>query len=484
MKKIIALTLTALLIGTGAEAKSTKRGVSENNFMFSSQLEKLSEGVTWYYNWGNTPGAGYKNQVADCDALEYVPMAWNGNYNADKIREYCRSHPNTKYILGFNEPNFKAQANMTPQQAAEAWPALRALADELNLKLVAPALNYSPDAPYNDPLKWMDEFVALVGKDAFDYTAVHNYGGLGVMKTIAGNFHDRYGKDVWVTEFCYWPGEGSGSYVNPVNQISSMIETVEWLEQTDWIFRYAWFKATGNSSASTGPNYGLLIAPTPVTEPWTLSDQGVVYTYMPEYDFSKVNPINEYVNAIDYIRSHNVILGSGDDELVTNPLHITGFTGGASVDYRFNVPEAGDYTLTLRVAGFGEPVRFDPELRFLTVNEEGDEIKELLKTGTFSLPNEDSDYVTLNFPVSLEKGEQIIRISDDNIYRPSGIRISAVRLSDTTGIEGVLINGDNEPGNVYNLQGMMVMRSANTAEDLKQLPAGIYIVKGKKVIVK
>jgi len=55
----------------------------------------------------------------------------------------------------------------------------RKLADELGLELVAPALNYSPNPPYTDPLRWMDEFVALVGTDAFDYVAVHNYGGLG-----------------------------------------------------------------------------------------------------------------------------------------------------------------------------------------------------------------------------------------------------------------------------------------------------------------
>ena len=31
----------------------------------------------------------------------------------------------SKYLLGFNEPNFKAQANLTPQAAANAWPALQ-----------------------------------------------------------------------------------------------------------------------------------------------------------------------------------------------------------------------------------------------------------------------------------------------------------------------------------------------------------------------
>lgn len=223
---------------------SPKRGLSENQFAVEGQMKVFGDNVTWYYNWGNTPNRGLEDGVLNYEGIEYVPMCWNTNYNADAIREYCKNHPNTKYLLGFNEPNFTAQANMTPQQAADAWPAVQALAKELGLKLVAPALNYSPNAPYNQPTKWMDEFVALVGLDAFDYTAVHNYGGLGVMKTIAGDFHDKYGKDVWVTEFCLWPNEGkAGDKVTPEAQMASMAESLEWLETTPWIYRYAWFKA-------------------------------------------------------------------------------------------------------------------------------------------------------------------------------------------------------------------------------------------------
>ena len=75
----------------------------------------------------------------------------NANYDADAIRDYVKSHPSCRYLLGFNEPNFTKQANMTPQKAAEEWTAVKALADELGLEIVAPAMNYSPNAPYQDP---------------------------------------------------------------------------------------------------------------------------------------------------------------------------------------------------------------------------------------------------------------------------------------------------------------------------------------------
>ena len=74
-----------------------------------------------------------------------------------------------------DEPNFTAQANMTPRQAADAWPGFEALAKELNLKIVGPALNYSPNAPYQDPKKWYDEFFELVDPSRVDYLAMMRF---------------------------------------------------------------------------------------------------------------------------------------------------------------------------------------------------------------------------------------------------------------------------------------------------------------------
>ena len=147
------LLATALLASpAGALAKSFKRGVGENQFALDGQMSPLAPGVSWYYNWANTPAKGYQGSVIAFEGMDFVPMVWNANYSADNIREYVKSHPGVKYLLGFNEPNFKKQANMTPAEAAEKWGDVKALADELGLELVAPAMNYSPDAPYHDPL--------------------------------------------------------------------------------------------------------------------------------------------------------------------------------------------------------------------------------------------------------------------------------------------------------------------------------------------
>ncbi|MCH5215097.1 MAG: hypothetical protein J1E97_07885 [Muribaculaceae bacterium] len=475
MKRYLILASIAL-VSLAAFAKSEKRGVSENSFSTKESLKAVVPGITWFYNWGPSVGYGMDG-VDEVEDIEFVPMCWTASYNADAIRQWCKNHPNTKYLLGFNEPNFKDQANLTPQQAADAWPGVQALAKELGLKLVAPALNYSPYPPYTDPLKWMDEFVALVGKDAFDYVAVHNYGGLGVMKTIAGNFHDRYGKDVWVTEFCFWPGEGSTAKVTPQQQILSMVESVEWLETTPWIFRYAWFKAYGKYDAETGPNYGLIKQEGKITDPWGLSEQGYVYLYMSDFDTSKWLKVEDTHPAANYVESNGVQLGSTQDANCGSAIEINKFNGGSWATWQFEIPQSGDYDLALTVSGYGEPKRYDPVLQWVLVD--GDTETPLTDAVTPQLPNSDTEYSQLAMRATLPAGNVKLRLKDANPGRPSGIKISAVKVTAAAGVETLLGDSDRLPGGVYNLQGIRVADSLEGAT----LPAGIYIHNGKKIIL-
>lgn len=471
------MTLAAIFLAASLTlpARSPKRGVSENVFQFNAQIEALAPGVCWYYNWASTAG---KSLDSD-EAMEFVPMCWNTNYNADDIRQYVASHPATKYLLGFNEPNFTNQANLTPAKAAEAWPAVKALADELGLELVAPALNYSPNAPYQDPLKWMDEFMALVGNDAFDYTAIHSYGGFGVMTDLATKFHDRYGKPVWVTEFCLWPNEGdANSYVAPETQISSMIQSLEWLEKTEWIHRYAWFKAIGNSSASKGPNFGLLM-PGKGEEKRELSDQGLVYVHMTDFDPEVYHAVGETVTATSFISQKSCNLGRSKFEGNPLPIEISGFSAGATADYQFDVAEAGDYYLVLTVTGRGEPERFDPKIAVHAVNPDGSEGRPLVEATSFTLPGNEDDYVTRSFPVSLAAGRQTIRISDADPYRPSGLRIATIALGDAAGA----VAGPAGPVDVVSMQGVTLRRNVSPGEATAGLPAGLYIVGNRKTLI-
>ena len=473
----MALAIAAL--ASSASAKSPKRGVSEDSFSIEKQMSVLEPGVSWYYNWSAVPGKGYQSQVVNYDGYEFIPMAWNGNFDEQAMRDYLTAHPEVKYLLGFNEPNFTKQANMTPAAAAENWPRLQAIAKDFGLKLVAPAMNYSPNAPYQDPTKWFDEFVALVGPDAFDFVAIHNYGGLGVMKTLAGTFHERYGKDVWVTEFCYWPEEGNANArVEPDVQIQSMVETVEWLEKTPWIYRYAWFKPIGiheNTATSWGPCYGLIISENGLGDR-KLSPQGYVYLHMSDFDPERWHECGSLVPASEYSAQNGISLAPGSNPEAPKPIEISRFSAGAWADYQIDVPETDTYTLSLTVSGKGEPVRFDPTLAIELVD--GDNTSVLSEARKYTLSGDDAIYTVLKFDISLESGHRTIRIHDTAPSEPSGIRLSTLRIDPKSSVADILADSCDSDADdkVYSIDGL--------PQNPDCLAPGIYIRSGKKFVVK
>lgn len=473
-----------------ADAKSFKRGVSENAFTLTEEMDVLVPGCSWLYNWANTPTSN-ADYMSD-DTWEFIPMCWNANYNSDNIRNYCKAHPETKYLLGFNEPNFVAQANMTPESAAAAWPQVKALADELGLELVGPAVNYSPDGPENDPYTWYAKFVELVGLDAFDYIAIHNYsGGSGGMKDMIDRFYSLYGKKIWVTEFCSW----SGDNITAEAQIASMIEQLEYLEKEDKVFRYSWFKAKG--SITNSPCYGLIVPQNGFGER-TLSEAGKVYVYMTEFDESVYHSVDEVVPASEYISSKSLMLGSNGDSLNPGELEITQLSSGAYADYQFDIPSAGEYTLTLRVSGQGEPTRFDPSIAIYSVDENGEQLATLAEATQFALSGDNAVFENVAFKLQLQAGKQRIRIADANPYMPSGIHISSLSFKeDFGGVDSVVANSGEFTcaveggmlhiygaavalrGEVYDLNGRLVASGAfdGNMMSVSGLAAGMYVLK-------
>lgn len=476
-KKLILAAVAAGLIAGSAGAASYKRGVCVNGFN-ESQMALLAPGVTWYYNWA------VSHNLPSADGIDFVPMAWSG-VNADAIRRYCESHPEVKYLLGFNEPNFTNQANLTPAEAAAMWPELQALARELGLKLVAPALNYSTGT-YASPSKWMDEFVALVGDDAFDFTAIHCYGGLGVIKALATEFHEKYGKPVWLTEFCFWPGGAGNVNVAPATQIASMIESVQWLEQTDFIYRYAWFMATGAYDTEGRPNYGLVTTVGNLSDyTYELTPQGYVYTYMSTFDKNEWNPENTWIPAAQVTDASNVTYGRGETDYTGYPLLVTNMSASSGwVEYQFDVVSAGAKLFDVAVGGYGEPTRFDPTLTITATHADGTVVT-VAENDQFTLPGTDRCVERKSWAFDVPKaGHYTVRIADTG--RSSGLLLGAVMLADVAGIGDVAVGDAEAPGtvDVYSLAGVKVRSGVGRACATEGLPAGFYLVGNEKVFVK
>ena len=94
-----------------ARGGTCKRGIATN----TAPGAAFSPSVGWWYDWSpRVAGAG--------SPLEFVPMIWGA------MDLTATLPPATHYLLGFNEPNFHAQSNLTAQQAAADWPMLEAKA--------------------------------------------------------------------------------------------------------------------------------------------------------------------------------------------------------------------------------------------------------------------------------------------------------------------------------------------------------------------
>ncbi|HIS23065.1 MAG TPA: hypothetical protein IAC09_06475, partial [Candidatus Cryptobacteroides intestinipullorum] len=126
-----------------SQGKSPKRGIC-TNFRHRDASgtalmpSVLGDGVSWCYNWAHTPlDSGTWATLLD-NGMTCYPMVWNAGFSQENIATFMAADPNSDYVLAYNEPNLKDQANMTPSQAAEAWPRFVAAAKSLGLKIVGP----------------------------------------------------------------------------------------------------------------------------------------------------------------------------------------------------------------------------------------------------------------------------------------------------------------------------------------------------------
>ena len=330
------------------QAKSEKRGVSYDFKGYPDErMAILSPAVTWFYSWGISlhPDIAHSAKFHD---LTFIPMAWN-NVDADALRSYVAQHPECKYLLAYNEPNLTDQANMTPSQAAEKWPKLLEVAKELNLKIVSPAMNYGTLSGYGDPLKWLDEFFTLINPNDIEAISIHCYmGNASALKSYVERFK-KYGKPIWMTEFCAWENVSSAKA-----QAEFMSEAVTYMELDPDVERYAWFIPISKIATNDFPYMQLLTKTIPVE----LTDCGKVYVEMSTFDKKAYSLAGQKIES-EHFTDCNVSQSLGKTGF-SRPVHfrpsadteegldIYNFSEGKWVEYQVELTEDRVYNLSLR----------------------------------------------------------------------------------------------------------------------------------------
>ncbi len=383
------------------QARSTKRGISFN-VLYEADFAAIEKGIGWAYNWGASGFNTTLENAANKSKISYFPMFWNGDDDwISLIRKYKEKHLDCEYILAFNEPNLVDQARMTPAEAAKKWTSVKKLAQDLNMKIVAPAMNYGTLEGYSDPIVWYDEFFSQPGVSINDVSALalHCYmNAPSAVKSFMERFR-KYGKPIWLTEFCAWEGSRTAE-----QQRSYMSQILNYLESEPMIERYAWFKYDGSTTAN--PCYGL--RPT-VNKEGELSDLGKIYVAMSSYDkkyyygHNQVIPAEHYCNTNMSTVAHNKWENSVDLKVCsdsTGILEITLFGKPKWLEYKINPSESGKYNLIIRYAS-----SIDSKFSIICDNKEVGEI-ELPKTGG------NTSWTTITIPAALPisiGGKQTVR---------------------------------------------------------------------------
>ena len=221
--------------GTPPPMGPCKRGIASDQAPSGALAPTQAlPGVSWWYNWGD--------QGDTSNGVPYVPMIFTGGgwLNGPIPSD-------SKFLMGFNEPNFADQGNLTPQQAADDWPAVEALAKPLGIPLVSPGVNFcSPctTASITDPYTWLKDFFAACTGCQVDYIAVHWYNCdlpsleayLYGSSTLEG--FTQFGKPIWLTEFACGMNNPSVA-----DQQAYMAVAIPWLEASPHVYRYSWFSA-------------------------------------------------------------------------------------------------------------------------------------------------------------------------------------------------------------------------------------------------
>ena len=239
----------------------SKKGLALGGDMSDKiSLSKLN--CSWYYNWSTT---AFNNSIDE--GVAHVPMMWGGD---DENKESIKNMTSTSnYILGFNEPDIKSQANMMFFEAANVW---NECISPLKMRKVSPA----PAAPGGNS-RWLNEFMKgdyicknpwdgswglysdyeddntktwVEGVKDVDAVVLHYYrntidlkGLLTAVETLWNNYH----KPIWITEMSIFGIKGLDSdysYEIPEKraEMAKYVEgIVENLDKIPYVERYCWF---------------------------------------------------------------------------------------------------------------------------------------------------------------------------------------------------------------------------------------------------
>ncbi|PSN75047.1 hypothetical protein BS50DRAFT_596169 [Corynespora cassiicola Philippines] len=245
---------------------TTKRGFafidtheSDNNLLTSDNSP-----ISWYYNWSPYPNT----DLIPADSLEFIPLIHGLDATEDqRTSQVINGLPeSSRHILSFNEPDGSTDSggsSISPEDAARAY-----------IDHVVPYRNGDrqwlishPSVTGSEPgLDWLRRFnescyeIDEENGCPTDFVAAHWYGNFDGLAGWLGRLNEYYNTNtsrseplrIWVTELGLPQADADAT-------VAFMNQTLPYLDDLDYVEKYAWFGAfrTDDANEWTGDGVAL-----------------------------------------------------------------------------------------------------------------------------------------------------------------------------------------------------------------------------------
>lgn len=222
-----------VVVTPASRRANSKKGVAAWAFR-GVRRALVKSGVSWYYTWSVR-----HHGITTPRGVAFVPMIWGPrSVNTWQLRT---ARHEGHVLLGFNEPDLSAQANMTVSQVLRVWPRLM----KTGMRLGSPAVAFGGATPGG----WLDRFMSGAARRHYrvNFITLHWYGGdfstadaVSQLKSYIQAVWARYHKPIWLTEFALWRFNPS-VFPSPRQQAAFVTAATTMLQRLPYVWRYAWF---------------------------------------------------------------------------------------------------------------------------------------------------------------------------------------------------------------------------------------------------